>query len=106
MLERTHTAEGTKCIDFSNVETIVSTTFFLLTQLMLPRVVGELNNKQIPAFCAAADTVYMRDVGALGCGSLQQTVHLGVGGVDKLDNGAGFYGMDTGQCDLLSGWRR
>lgn len=46
------------------------TVVFLLTQLMLPRVVGELDNQQVPAFCAAADTVYVRDVGALGCGSL------------------------------------
>lgn len=73
---------------------------------MLPRVVGELNNKQIPAFCAAADTVHMSDVGALGCRSLQQAVHLGVGRVDKLDYGAGLYRMDTGQGELLSGWRR
>lgn len=73
---------------------------------MLPRVVGELNNKQVPAFCAAADTVHMRDVGALGCRSLQQAVHLGVGRVDKLDDGAGFYRMGTGQGELLPGWRR
>lgn len=73
---------------------------------MLSRVVGELNNQQVPSFCAAANTVYMRDVGALGCGSLQQTVHLGVGGVDKLDNGAGLFRMETGHCQLLSGWRQ
>lgn len=46
-------------------------TVVLLTQLMLPRVAGELDNQQVPAFCAAADTVHMRDVGALGRGSLQ-----------------------------------
>lgn len=73
---------------------------------MLPRVAGELNNEQISAFCAAADTVDMRDVGALGCRPLQQAVHLGVGRVDELDNGAGFHRMDTGQGQLLSGWRR
>lgn len=38
---------------------------------MVPRVVGELDDQQVPAFRAAADTVHMRDVGALGCGSLQ-----------------------------------
>lgn len=73
---------------------------------MLARVAGELDNQQVSAFCAAADTVYVRNVGALGCSSLQQTVHLGVGGVDKLDHGARLYWMETGQCQLLSGWRR
>lgn len=67
-------------------------------------VVGELDNQQVPAFCAATNAVYMRNVGALGCRSLQQAVHLGVGGVDKLDNGAGLLRMETGQCQLLPGW--
>lgn len=73
---------------------------------MLPRVAGELDDKQISAFCAAADTVHVGDVGALGCRPLQQAVHLGVGRVDELDDGAGFYRVDTGQGELLPGWRR
>lgn len=73
---------------------------------MLPRVAGELNNEQISALCAAADAVHVRDVGALGRRSLQQAVHLGVGRVDELDDGAGFHRMDTGHGELLSGWRR
>lgn len=73
---------------------------------MLPRVVGELDNQQVPAFRAAADAVHVRDVGALGRGSLQQTVHLGVGGVDKLDNGAGLFRVEASQGQLLSGWKQ
>lgn len=108
MLEATHNRKQPHCITtvpksfpYTGFTSVVS-----LTQLMLPRVVGELDDQQVPAFRAAADAVHVRDVGALGRGSLQQTVHLGVGGVDKLDNGAGLFRMEASQRQLLSGWRQ
>lgn len=72
---------------------------------MLPRVVGKLNNKQISALSAASNAVDVRDMRALGCCSLQDAVHLGIGGVDKLDDGAGFLRRDTRHCLLLFGYK-
>lgn len=43
----------------------------LLTQLVLPRVIGELDDQQIPALRAASDAVHMGDVGAFGRRPLQ-----------------------------------
>lgn len=65
---------------------------------MLSWVAGELDDQQIPAFCAASNAVDMRDVGALGRRPLQQAVHLGIGGVGELDDGAGFFRREAGQC--------
>lgn len=70
---------------------------------MLPWVAGELNNQKIPALRAASDAVDVRDVGAFGCRSLQQVVHLSVGGVGELDDGAGLFRREAGQRQLLSG---
>lgn len=56
---------------------------------MLSWVVAELDDQQVPAFSAAPDAVNVRDVGTLGRCSLQQAVHLGVGGVRELDDGTG-----------------
>lgn len=63
---------------------------------MLSRVVGELDDQQISALSAASDAVHMRDVGALGRRPLQQTVHLSIGGVSELDDGAGFFRREAG----------
>lgn len=73
---------------------------------MLPWVVGELDDQEVPALSAASDTVDMRDMGALGRRSLQQTVHLGIGGVGELYDGAGFFRRQVGPRQLLSRWRR
>jgi len=73
---------------------------------VLSRVVAELHDQQFSAFRAAPDAVDARDMGALGRRPLQQAVHLGVGGVRELDDGAGFFGQTAGHLQLLSGWRR
>lgn len=81
-------------------------TDVLLTQLMLPRVACELDDQQVSALHAASDTVHLRDVRTLGRRPLQQIVHLSVGGVGELYDGAGLLRGQTGPGYLLSGWRK
>lgn len=73
---------------------------------MLSGVVGELNHQQVSALTAASDAVDVGDVGALGCRPPQEAVHLGIGGVGKLDDGTGLLWREAGERLLLSSWRR
>lgn len=75
----------------------------LLTQLVLPGVACELDDQQVPALRAAADAVHMGDVLTLGRRPLQQVVHLSVGGVGELYDGAGLLRGETGHGYLLPG---
>jgi len=86
--------------------TKTSTEDATLTELVFPRVTGELDDEQIAALAAAADAVDVGDVGALGGGALEDAVHLGVGGVGELDDGAGLVRREAGERLLLPGWRR
>lgn len=72
---------------------------------MLPWIVCELDNQKVPALSAAPNTVDMRDMGALGRCPLQQTVHLGIGCVGELYDGAGLFRREAGPFQLLSRWR-
>lgn len=73
---------------------------------MLPWVVSELDNQQISALGGASNAVHVRDMGAFGCGSLQYAVHLAIGGVGELDDGAGCFRRKAGHRQFLSSWRR
>lgn len=60
----------------------------LLTQLMLSRIVWELDHEQLPALHAAADAVGSGNVGALILGFLQDTDHLRVGVIGEVHCGS------------------
>lgn len=65
---------------------------------MLTRVVAELNDQQVFALSAAPDAVDLRNMGAFGSCFFQYIVHLCVGGVCELDDGAGFFKGEVGSC--------
>lgn len=73
---------------------------------MLPRVACKLDDQQVSAFRAASNTVHLRDVGTLGRRPLQQIVHLSVGSVGELYDGAGLLRGQTGPGYILSGWKK
>lgn len=70
---------------------------------MLSRVASEFNDKQVSALRAASNAVNMSNVGTLGRRPLQQIVHLSVGGVSELYDGAGLLRGKIGPGYLLSG---
>lgn len=75
----------------------------LLTQIVLPRVSCKLDDQQVSALRAASNTVNVRDVATLGSRPLQQIVHLSVGGVGELYDGAWLLRGQTGPRYFLSG---
>lgn len=93
-------------INWIDLEEWTRITNVLLTQLVLPRVACKLDDQQVSALHAASNAVNMRDVGTLGRRPLQQVVHLSVGGVGELYDGAGLLRGQTGPGYLLSGWKK
>lgn len=70
---------------------------------MLPGVSCKLDDQQVSALRAASNTVNVRDVATLGSRPLQQIVHLSVGGVGELYDGAWLLRGQTGPRYFLSG---
>lgn len=73
---------------------------------MLPWVACKFDDQEVSALRAASNAVSMRDVATLGRRPLQQIVHLSVGGIGELYDGAGLLRGQTGPGYFLSDWKQ
>lgn len=81
-----------------------------LTQFMLARIVGELDDKQVAALHAAADAVGPGDLRTSLLRGLQEADHLSIGLIAKLDGGVRLFCQRdfhvVVRVHICLGWKR